>query len=72
MIKDPLHIPYSYLCTATFILFLLPHVHSMPTTDMTREERIKILEALKESDAILEKSISGRPATGNATLYRRF
>lgn len=26
---------------------------------MTREERIKILETLKESDAILEKSISG-------------
>lgn len=50
--------PLSYLCAATFILFLLPQsIHAQ--TDMTREERIKILEALKESDAILEKSISG-------------
>lgn len=50
--------PLSYLCAATFILFLLPQsIHAQ--TDMTREERIKILEALKESDTILEKSISG-------------
>lgn len=57
MIKAHTH-PLSYLCTATFILFLLPQsIHAQ--TDMTREERIKILEALKESDAILEKSISG-------------
>ena len=32
---------------------------SSSVPDMTREERIKILEALKESDTILEKSISG-------------
>ena len=57
MIKAHTH-PLSYLCTATFILFLLPQsIHAQ--TDMTREERIKILEALKESDTILEKSISG-------------
>lgn len=57
MIKAHTH-PLSYLCTATFILFLLPQsIHAQ--TDMTREERIKILEALKESDAILEKNISG-------------
>ena len=47
-----------YLCTATFFLFLLPHSVSAQQ-EMTREERIKILETLKESDAILEKSISG-------------
>ena len=57
MIKAHTH-PLSYLCTAIFILFLLPQsIHAQ--TDMTREERIKILEALKESDTILEKSISG-------------
>ena len=44
MIKAHTH-PLSYLCTATFILFLLPQsIHAQ--TDMTREERIKILEAL--------------------------
>ena len=49
--------PLSYLCAATFILFLLPQsIHAQ--TDMTREERIKILEALKESDTILEKLAS--------------
>ncbi len=49
MIKAHTH-PLSYLCTATFILFLLPQsIHAQ--TDMTREERIKILEALKESDS---------------------
>ncbi len=47
-----------YLCTSTFFLFLLPHAVSAQQ-EMTREERIKILETLKESDAILEKSISG-------------
>ena len=45
MIKAHTH-PLSYLCTATFILFLLSQsIHAQ--TDMTREERIKILEALK-------------------------
>lgn len=47
-----------YFCTATFLLFLSPHSASAQQ-EMTREERIKILETLKESDAILEKSISG-------------
>lgn len=47
-----------YLCAVTLILFLSP-LPAGAQKDMTREERIKILEALKESDAILEKSISG-------------
>lgn len=46
-----------YLCTVICFLFLLPYSVNAQN-EMTREERIKILEILKESDAILEKSIS--------------
>ena len=53
----------------SFILFLLPQsIHAQ--TDMTREERIKILEALKESDAILEKSISGSQLPETNTISK--
>ena len=46
-----------YFCTVICFLFLLPYSVNAQN-EMTREERIKILEILKESDAILEKSIS--------------
>ena len=59
MIKAHTH-PLSYLCTATFILFLLPQsIHAQ--TDMTREERIKILEASYRKRNTISKVLICRP-----------
>lgn len=48
-----------FLCAAAFLLLLPPHP-AYAQKETTREERIKILETLKESDTALEKTISGQ------------